>query len=77
MSRPHRPPRPADAPRRRSAEPYDTARIAEEIGIEALAMAKSAHAAGLSTIGYLLENVALAAGTESLARQWPADASER
>jgi hypothetical protein len=29
----------------------------------------------LTTIGYLLENVALEAGAEAAARQWPTDAS--
>jgi len=76
MSRIRLPRRPANAPRQPADEPYDTARIAEEIGIEALGMAKWAHAAGLSTIGYLLENVALAAGAEAAARQWSSEARD-
>ena len=45
--------------------PHDSAKIAIEIGIAALALAKRAQAAGLPTIGYLLESVALEAGAEA------------
>lgn len=54
---------------------YDRARVAESLGVEALAMAKWAHAAGLNGIGQLLETVALAAGTAAATLQWPADAT--
>jgi hypothetical protein len=56
--------------------PIDSAQIAEEIGITALDLAKRAYDAGLTTLGFLLESVALEAGSEAAARQWPADISE-
>ena len=80
MSRADLPRLPADARQRRAEDepaPIDTARIAEDIGMAALELAKRARAAGLTTIGYLLESVALEAGTEAAARQWPTDASAR
>jgi hypothetical protein len=46
---------------------------AQEIGMAALDLAQRARAAGLTTLGYLLEGVALEAGTEAAARQWPLD----
>jgi hypothetical protein len=52
----------------------DSAKIAEDIGIAALALAQRAHAAGLQTLGFLLESVALEAGAEAAATQLPADA---
>ena len=67
---------PADASARQPA-PIDSAKIAEDLGIAALELARRAHAAGLTTIGYLLETVALEAGAEAATRQWPADVSER
>ncbi len=57
--------------------PYNSAKIAEDIGIAALGLAKLAREAGLTTIGYLLETVALEAGAEAATRQWPADIAER
>jgi hypothetical protein len=56
---------------------YNSAEIAEDIGIAALGLAKLAREAGLTTIGYLLESVALEAGAETATRQWPADIAER
>ncbi len=56
---------------------YNSAEIAEDVGIAARGLAKLAHEAGLTTIGYLLESVALEAGAEAAARQWPADIAER
>ena len=56
---------------------YNSAEIAEDIGIAALGLAKLARDAGLTTIGYLLESVALEAGAEAAMRQWPADIAER
>jgi hypothetical protein len=57
--------------------PGDSAKVAKDIGMVALDLAKQARAAGLTTIGYLLETVALEAGAEAATRQWPADISER
>jgi len=57
--------------------PSDIPKIAEDIGIAVLGLAKRAHAAGLTTIGYLLETVAIEAGAEAAARQWPADAPSK
>jgi hypothetical protein len=59
------------------AAPEDGARVASEIGIAALKLAGRAHAAGLTAIGHLLETVALEAGAESAARQWPARSPRR
>ncbi len=56
---------------------YDSGKTAEDIGIAALKLAKRARDAGLSTLGHLLETVALEAGAEAATRQWPADAAER
>jgi hypothetical protein len=55
----------------------DSAEIAEEIGFAALELAKRANAAGLMTIGYLLESAALEAGAEAAERQSPIDASKK
>jgi len=57
--------------------PYNSAEIAEDIGIAALGLAKLAREAGLTSIAYLLESVALEAGAEAATRQWPADIAER
>jgi hypothetical protein len=57
--------------------PVDSAKIAEDIGIAALELAKQARDAGLTTIGYLLESVALEAGAEAATRRWPAEIAER
>ena len=54
---------------------YDNAKVAEDIGIAALELAKRARDAGLTTIGFLLESVALEAGAEAAARQLAADVS--
>jgi hypothetical protein len=51
----------------------DSAKIAEDIGIAALELAKRARDAGLPTIGYLLESAALEAGAEAAAGQLQAD----
>jgi hypothetical protein len=56
---------------------FDTSQIAEQLGMEALDMAKRAHAAGLSTLGFLLESAALEAGAQVAALQCPEDASAR
>jgi len=40
-----------------------------------LDLAERARAAGLTTIGYLLESVALEAGTQAAAARWPSDGS--
>jgi len=61
----------------RKPAPADSAKIAEHIGVVALKLAKLARAAGLTTLGHLLECVALEAGAEAVARQWPADLSGR
>lgn len=66
-----------DRPDRAADGPTDTAQIAEDIGIIALDLAKRAYDAGLHTLGFLLESVALEAGSEAAARQWPTDAAER
>ncbi len=60
---------PADDP-----SSFNTLRIAEQIGMEALGMAKWARAAGLTTLGFLLESAALEAGAQVAALQWPDDA---
>jgi hypothetical protein len=68
MSRTHLKPLPIDGGMDDSAGrpmPDDSAKIAEEIGFAALKLAKRAQAAGLLTIGYLLESVALEAGAEA------------
>jgi hypothetical protein len=54
----------------------DSARIALGIGVTALDLARQASAAGLTTLAFLLENVALEAGTQAEARQWPSDARD-
>lgn len=51
----------------------DSAKIAEDIGVAALDLAKRARNAGLPTIGYLLESAALEAGAEAAAGQVQAD----
>ncbi|HEX3937649.1 MAG TPA: hypothetical protein VHX43_09100 [Xanthobacteraceae bacterium] len=56
---------------------FDTARIAEELGVEALDLAKRARDAGLTTLGFLLESAALEAGAQVAALQWPEDAPAR
>jgi len=61
---------PIDAPADR---PLNSAEVAEDIGLAALDLAKWARAAGLTTVSYLLENVALEAGSEAAARRWPTD----
>jgi len=67
------------SPRGRGAavEPTDCARVAEEIGIAALKLAQRAHAAGLTSIGYFLETVAIQAGAEAATRQWPSDPTSK
>lgn len=53
--------------------PVNSSKVAEDIGIAVLELADRARGAGLSSIGYLLEMVALEAGAEAAARQWPAE----
>ena len=60
----------------RAAAPVDSSRVAEDIGIAVLELADRARDAGLSSIGYLLEMVALEAGAEAAARQWPAQSAD-
>lgn len=50
-----------------------SAAVAADIGIAALELAKRAQAAGLTTLGYLLESVALEAGAEAAASDWRDD----
>jgi hypothetical protein len=54
----------------------ETAAVAEQIGLTALALAREANGAGLTTLGFLLESAALEAGAEAAARRWPADAAK-
>jgi len=80
MSRARLPPCPADADTHPAADrtsPRDGAQVAEEIGMAVLDLAERARAAGLTKIGYLLESVALEAGTEAAARRWPSEAASR
>jgi hypothetical protein len=56
--------------------PIDSAKVAEDIGIAVLELADRARDAGLSSIGYLLEMVALEAGAEAAARQWPVESAD-
>jgi hypothetical protein len=60
----------------RPAAPLDSGKVAEDIGIAVLELADRARNAGLSSIGYLLEMVALEAGAEAAARQWPAESAD-
>lgn len=57
--------------------PCDNGKLAEEIGVVALELAKRANTAGLTNLGFLLETVALEAGAEAVARRWPAETAER
>jgi len=59
------------------AAPADSAKIAEDIGMAALELAERARTAGLTTIGYLLESVALEAGAQAAAGHWRADSEDR
>jgi hypothetical protein len=56
--------------------PLDSGKVAENIGIAALELADRARDAGLSSIGYLLEMVALEAGAQAATRQWPAESAD-
>jgi hypothetical protein len=56
-----------------AAGAIDSGKVAEDIGIAVLELADRARDAGLSSIGYLLEMVALEAGAQAAARQWPAE----
>lgn len=56
---------------------FDTSQIAEQLGMEALDMARRARHAGLATLGFLLESAALEAGAQVAALQWPEDAPKR
>jgi len=67
---------PASRGRRVRTAACDNGRVAEEIGLAALELAKRASAAGLSRLVFLLESAALEAGAEALARRWPAEAAE-
>jgi hypothetical protein len=46
------------------------------LAIEALGLAKSARAVGLTSVGFLLESAALEAGAQAAAMQWPEDSAE-
>jgi hypothetical protein len=59
-----------------AAEATDPARIAHELAIEALGMAKSARAVGLTSVGFLLESAALEAGAQAAVMQWPEDSAK-
>lgn len=59
-----------------AAAPPDSGKVAEDIGIAALELADRARDAGLSSIGYLLEMVALEAGAQAAARQWPVERAD-
>jgi len=56
--------------------PSAGASVAEYIGIAALELARRAQAAGLTTLGYLLESAALEAGTEAATQRWPDDVAQ-
>jgi hypothetical protein len=53
--------------------PSDGAQIAEDIGLAALDLAELARSAGFTTIGCLLESVALGCGAQAVAAKWPID----
>jgi hypothetical protein len=57
----------------RTTAPDDSTKLAQDIGLTALNLAQRARAAGLTTICYLLECVALEAGAESAAMHQPDD----
>ena len=59
-----------------AAEAINPARVAEELAIEALGMAKWARAVGLTSLGFLLESAALEAGAQAAALQWPQDGAD-
>jgi hypothetical protein len=59
-----------------AAKAIDPARTAHELAIEALGLAKSARAVGLTSVGFLLESAALEAGAQAAAMQWPDDSAE-
>lgn len=63
---------------RNGGEPVriDSGKLAEDIGTTALDLARRAKAAGMTTLGFLLESAALEAGAEAVARRWPSDAAE-
>ncbi len=70
-------PRPCEpAAEASAAKTIDPARIAHELAIEALGLAKSARAVGLASVGFLLESAALEAGAQAAAMQWPEDSAE-
>lgn len=62
-----------DANRDREATPGE---LAQDIANAALSLAKKANAAGLTTVGYLLECASLEAGAEAATRHSRADCSE-
>ena len=77
MSRSSRRRRPADhAADVATAAAINPARIAHELAIEALGMAKWARSAGLTSVGFLLESAALEAGAQAAAMQWPEDSAD-
>jgi hypothetical protein len=70
-------PRPrASAAEVSTAAAINPARIAHALAIEALGLAKSARAVGLTSVGFLLESAALEAGAQAAAMQWPEDSAE-
>lgn len=58
------------------AFPHETAAVAEQIGFAALALAKEANRAGLTTLGFLLESAALEAGAEAASHCRTAEAAD-
>ena len=61
---------------RRAGKPArNHVKVAEDIGMAALRLAKRARAAGLTAAGHLLETAALEAAAEAAARQWRAEVS--
>jgi hypothetical protein len=63
-------------PAARKPTPREAATLAHDIGLAALDLARQARAAGLTTICYLLERVALEAGAKAAAGQPPSDTAE-
>jgi hypothetical protein len=51
----------------------ERAKVAESIGLQTLALARFARAAGLTAIGDILEAAGLEAAAEAAASRWPSD----
>jgi hypothetical protein len=74
MSRPTGPSRSGAAPRDSVDSLHrERARLATNIGAQALELARYARAAGLPTVGYMLETAALEAASEAATSGWPSD----